>query len=59
VAAERGVSTEGLVELLREAVDALAVEYEDTANASLGQLPLRQEDLRAARRGRPDPIGGL
>jgi hypothetical protein len=40
VAAERGVSRPALVELLRDAVDALAVEYEEVANATLGQMPL-------------------
>jgi hypothetical protein len=35
VAAERGVSRAALVEELREAVDALAVEYEDEANKAL------------------------
>ncbi|HKC72938.1 MAG TPA: hypothetical protein VKF37_01895 [Chloroflexota bacterium] len=37
VAAERGVSRPVLVEQLRDAVDELAVAYEDVANESLGE----------------------
>ena len=44
--AERGVSQTALVEHLRDAVDALAVEYEDMANASLGASD--QERVRSA-----------
>src|SRR5437764_220634 len=46
VAAERGTSPRMLTELLRDAVDALAVEYEDIANMSLD--PRRAEGVRPA-----------
>ena len=46
VAAERGVSHAVLVEQLGDSVDALAIAYEDTANACLGQSP--QEQVRTA-----------
>jgi hypothetical protein len=46
VAAERGVSRLMLTELLRNAVDALAVEYEDTAYASVGES--KQEQVRTS-----------
>jgi hypothetical protein len=39
VAAERGVSLAMLVELLRDAVDELAMEYEDSANLHLDERP--------------------
>ena len=50
VAAERSVSEAMLVEMLREAVDALAVEYEDAAYASLGES--EQERVRSALAGK-------
>jgi hypothetical protein len=46
VAAERGVSCAVLVELLRDAVDELAVTYEYVANASVGESVA--ERVRAA-----------
>ena len=46
VAAERGVSCAVLVELLRDAVDELAVAYEYVANASVGESVA--ERVRAA-----------
>jgi hypothetical protein len=46
VAAERGMSRLMLTELLRDAVDALAVEYEDVANMSLN--PRRTPGVRLA-----------
>jgi acetolactate synthase regulatory subunit len=46
VAAERGVSPPILTEMLRDAVDALAVEYEDVANKSLD--PRRAPGVRPA-----------
>jgi hypothetical protein len=52
VAAERGVSRATLVEQLREAVDELAMEYEDTANAHLTDIPtLRVRAAPARKRG--------
>lgn len=52
VAAERGVSRATLVEQLREAVDELAMEYEDTANAHLNDIPtLRVRAAPARKRG--------
>jgi hypothetical protein len=45
VAAERGMSRPLLVEQLRDAVDALAVAYEDTVNACLDWL--RAPDQRS------------
>jgi hypothetical protein len=39
VAVERGVSRPALVEQLRDAIDDLAVMYEEIANAALGQMP--------------------
>jgi hypothetical protein len=48
VAAERGVSRPTLVELLRDAVDELALEYEEVAFASLGQTPREQVQARLA-----------
>ena len=52
VAAERGVSRATLVEQLREAVDELAMEYEDTANAHLNDMPtLRVRAAPARKRG--------
>jgi hypothetical protein len=52
VAAERGVSRAVLVEQLRDAVDELAMEYEDTANAHLNDIPaLRVSAVPARKRG--------
>jgi hypothetical protein len=50
VATERGVSRAALVEQLRYAVDDLASEYEDVANASVGQSP--PEQVRATLAGK-------
>jgi hypothetical protein len=50
VATERGVSRVALVEQLRYAVDDLASEYEDVANASVGQSP--PEQVRATLAGK-------
>jgi hypothetical protein len=49
-ARERGVSRPAPVDLLRDAVDELAVEYEDTAYASVGES--KQERVRATLRGK-------
>jgi hypothetical protein len=46
IAAERGVSQPVLVDQLRDAVDELAIVYEDTAYASVGGS--YQEQVRAA-----------
>jgi hypothetical protein len=48
VARERGVSRPALVELLREAVDELAIQYEDVAFASVGQTKQEQVQARLA-----------
>jgi hypothetical protein len=45
VARERGVSRPALVEMLRDAVDQLAIAYEDTAYASVAES--KQEQVRA------------
>jgi hypothetical protein len=50
VAAERGVSRAVLVEQLRDAVDELAMEYEDTANAHLDGSPAEQVWATLARK---------
>jgi hypothetical protein len=50
VAAERGVSRAVLVEQLRNAVDELAMEYEDTANAHLDESPAERVRATLARR---------
>jgi hypothetical protein len=47
VAADQGVSTATRVAMLRDAMEALAAEYEDVAYASLGES--HQERVRAAR----------
>jgi hypothetical protein len=52
VARERGVSRPALVELLRDAVDALAIQYEDVANGCLDDTPaLRLTTTLARKRG--------
>jgi hypothetical protein len=48
VAREWGVSRPALVELLREAVDELAIQYEDTAYASVGQTKRERVQARLA-----------
>ena len=40
VAAERGIDEAELVDLLREAVESLAIQYEDVANAHLDEAPM-------------------
>jgi hypothetical protein len=50
VARERGVSRPALVELLTDAVDQLAMAYEDTAYASVGQT--KKEQVRARLAGK-------
>jgi hypothetical protein len=50
VAAERGVSRAVLVEQLRDAVDELAMEYEDTANAHLDGSPVEKVRATLARK---------
>ena len=52
VAAERGVSRATLVEQLRDAVDELALEYEDTANAHLTDIPTLCVSAAPARKRR-------
>jgi hypothetical protein len=50
MAAERSVSHAVLVEQLRDAVDELAMEYEDTANAHLDGSPAEQVWATLARK---------
>jgi hypothetical protein len=50
VARERGVSRPVLVEMLRDAVDELAVAYEDTAYAHLNASPAEQVRATLARK---------
>jgi hypothetical protein len=52
VAAVRGVSRATLVEQLRAAVDELAMEYEDTANAHLNDIPALRVSAAPARKRR-------
>jgi hypothetical protein len=52
LAAERGVSRPALVDLLRDATRDLAVAYEDTAYASVGQTPQERMWTAPARPGR-------
>lgn len=52
VAAERGVSTAELVDMLRDAVDALAVAYEDAAFAALGESEQERVPLAPGRKKR-------
>ena len=52
VAAERGVSRATLVEQLRAAVDELAMEYEDSANAHLDDIPALCVSAAPARKRR-------
>jgi hypothetical protein len=62
VAAERGVSRAALVEELREAVDALAVEYEDEANKALdrdGSCAGAHDQGAHTRRGSTEDVGPL
>jgi hypothetical protein len=48
VATERGIGRPALVEMLREAIGALATEYEEEAYATVGQSPQEQMQARLA-----------
>jgi hypothetical protein len=52
-ATERGVSRPALIEMLRDAVDELAMEYEDVAYASVGES--NQDRVRAELARKPMP----